>query len=136
MSNNIMIVLNGTQTRPSVIITREMGVVMIAVAEIVPDEIMYHAEVVEIALLTPRWIVRVILILPHALVISPIIYVKVHIQTVIVTVEHTVYVVARHNARRYRSRRHVMRSRDVPIRRQCEYSYQTQILFMSLSLLD
>ena len=61
-----MIVLNGTQTRPSVIITREMVVVMIVVVETVTDEIMYHAEVVEIALLNQRWIVRAILILPHA----------------------------------------------------------------------
>lgn len=131
-----MIVHNITATSQDVTNNPGTGVAMIAVPGTVTDEIMSHVEVVEIALLTRRWIVVVTHILPIAPVMSHIIYVKVHIQTVIVTVEHTVHVEVPHNARRYRSRRHVMQSQDVPIRRQCEYSSRTQILFMSHSLLD
>lgn len=133
-----MIVHNITATSQDVMSNPGTGVAMIAVPGTVTDEIISHVEVVEIALLTRRWIVVVTHILPIAPVMSHIIYVKVPMSVRVhhVVVERMVYVVARHNARRYRSRRHVMRSQDVPIRLRCEYSSRTQILFMSLSLLD
>lgn len=131
-----MIVLNITVTSQGVMSSHRTDVVMIAVLGTVTDETIYHVEVVAIAHLTPRWIVVVTHILPIAPVIYHIICVRGHILHDDVVVEHMVYVEVPHNARRYRSRRHVMQSQDVPIRRQCEYSSRTQILFMSLSLLD
>lgn len=79
VTNNILIARHTMVTSHDVMSNQGTDVVMIVVVVIVPDEIIHHAEVEEIAHLTLRWIVRVTHILSIAPVTLHTIYVRGHI---------------------------------------------------------